>query len=129
MNTGASRFWLRADAIFDAGMGVLLLCASWKGLYEALELPVAEPALYAQIAGGLLLAYAYLLWRAPGTPAAETIAGATAAANALGVVVVGIWLLSGELEAGTLGEVILWAAVVVLAVFAVAQAQIARGRP
>jgi hypothetical protein len=119
-------FWLRADAVFDAGMGALLLSASWTALYDTLELPVAEPALYAQVAGGLLLGYAYLLWSAPGTAAERTLAGTTAAVNALGVVVVGTWLVSRELDAGTLGQVILWAAVVVLAVFAVAEVAIAR---
>jgi hypothetical protein len=49
------------DALFDAAMGLLLLSASWDGLFEALGLPVARPAFYAQLAGGLLLAYV-LLW-------------------------------------------------------------------
>jgi len=124
--TGSARFWLRADAVFDAGMGLLLLAASWTALYETLGLPLAEPALYAQVAGGLLLGYAYLLWWSPGTQAERTLAAATAAVNALGVVVIGAWLLSGELDAGTLGDVILWAAVAVLVVFSVAEAAIAR---
>lgn len=119
-------FWLRADAVFDAGVGVLLLCASWTALYEALELPLAEPPLYAQVAGGLFLGYAYLLWWVPGTPAERTLAGTTAAVNALGVIVVASWLLSGELDAGTLGEAILWAAVALLALFAVAETAVAR---
>ena len=121
-----ARTWLRADAVFDAGMGLLLLTATWNALYDALGLPVAEPALYAQIAGGLLLGYAYLLWWAPGTPAERTVAGTTAVVNALGVVVVGVWLLSGDLETETLGDVILWAAVVALAAFAIAETSIAR---
>jgi hypothetical protein len=121
-----ARTWLRADAFFDAAMALLLLTATWDALYEALGLPVAEPALYAQIAGGLLLGYAYLLWWAPGTPAERTVAGATAVVNALGVVVVGVWVLSGDLETETLGDVILWAAVVALAAFAIAETSIAR---
>ena len=44
--------WLRADAVFDAGMGLLLLMASWDALYEALGLPLAAPPMYAQVAGG-----------------------------------------------------------------------------
>jgi len=44
-----------------------------------------------------------------------------------GIVGLGSWLVSGELGAETLGEVILWAAVVALAAFAIAEAAIARG--
>jgi hypothetical protein len=119
--------WLRADAVFDAGMGILLLMASWDTLYEALGLPLAVPAMYAQVAGGLLLGYAYLLWTGAEAPGVRRLAGTTAVVNVAGVVVLGIWLLSGELGAETLGELILWAAVVALAAFAIAEAGIARG--
>lgn len=128
MKHPTARFWFRADAVFDAGMGVLLLSASWDGLYEALQLPVAQPPLYAQIAGGLLLGYAYLLWTGVGTPAQRRVAGATAAVNVAGILVVGAWLVSGELDIGTLGKAILWLAVAVLAVFAAAEIRIARER-
>ncbi len=120
--------WLRLDAAFDAGMGALLLAASWSGLYDALGLPPADPAVYAQVAGGLLPGYAYLLWWAPGTAAERPVAGATAVVNTLGVVVVGTWLLAGELETGALGDVMLWTAVAALAVFAVAETRIATRR-
>jgi hypothetical protein len=121
-----ARFWFRADAVFDAGMGVLLLSASWDDLYDTLQLPVARPALYAQVAGGLLLGYAYLLWAGVDTPARHILAGTTAAVNVAGVLVVGAWLVSGNLDAGSLGEVILWLAAAALAVFAVAEIRIAR---
>lgn len=107
-------------------MGVLLLSASWEGLYDALQLPAARPALYAQIAGGLLLGYAYLLWTGVDTPARRKLAGTTAAVNTAGVLVVGSWLVSGELDVGTLGEVILWLAVAALAAFAAAEIRIVR---
>lgn len=123
MSTAA---WLRADALFDAGMGLLLLAASWDALYEALGLPVAEPAMYAQVAGGLLLGYAYLLWSGASGPGVRRLAGSTAAVNVAGVLVVGAWLVAGELDAERLGQVILWAAVAALAAFAVAEVGIAR---
>lgn len=126
MNSRAS-LWLRADAVFDAGMGALLLMASWDALYEALGLPLAVPAMYAQVAGGLLCGYAYLLWTGATAPGVRRLAGTTAVVNVAGVVVLGIWLVSGELGAETLGEVVLWAAVVALAAFAVTEARIARG--
>jgi hypothetical protein len=119
--------WLRADAVFDAGMGFLLLMASWDALYEALGLPLATPPLYAQVAGGLLCGYAYLLWTGAEAPGVRRLAGTTAVVNVAGIVVLGIWLVSGKLEAETLGEVILWAAVIALAAFAIAEAAIARG--
>ena len=128
MNDRAS-LWLRADAVFDAGMGVLLLMASWNALYEALGLPPAEPAMYAQVAGGLLLGFAYLLWTGATAPGVRRLAGATAVVNLAGVVVIGIWLVSGELGAETLGEVILWAAVAALVIFAVAEIDVARKEP
>jgi hypothetical protein len=116
---------LRADAVFDAAMGLLLLAATWDGLYEALGLPVARPALYAQLAGGLLLAYAYLLWLGDDR---RRLAAVTATVNALAVLVLAIWLLSGELGAETLGEVILWLAAAVLALFALLEFRLARER-
>lgn len=119
--------WLRADALFDAGMGLLLLMATWDALYEALGLPLAAPPMYAQVAGGLLCGYAYLLWTGAESSGVRRLAGTTAVVNVAGIVVLVIWLVSGELGAETLGEVILWAAVIALAAFAVAEAGIARG--
>jgi hypothetical protein len=113
---------LRADAVFDAAMGLLLLSATWDGLYDALGLPVARPALYAQLAGGLLLAYAYLLWQGGDR---RRLAAVTAAVNALGGVVIAVWLLSGELDAETLGEVLLWLAAAVLGLFALLELRLA----
>lgn len=118
--------WLRADAVFDAGMGALLVMASWDALYDALGLPPPKPPMYAQVAGGLLCGYAYLLWTGASAPGVRRLAGTTAVVNGAGAVVVGVWLVSGELGAETLGEAILWAAVGVLAAFALAEAAIAR---
>jgi hypothetical protein len=114
---------LRVDAVFDAAMGLLLLSATWDGLYDALGLPVARPGLYAQLAGGLLLAYAYLLWHGGDR---RRLAAVTAAVNALGVVVIAVWLLSGELGAETLGEVLLWLVAAILAAFAALEVRVAR---
>lgn len=125
--SGHAVLWLRADAVFDAGMGALLLMASWDALYEALGLPLAVPAMYPQVAGGLLCGYAYLLWTGATDQGVRRLAGTTAVVNVAGVVVLGIWLVSGKLGAETLGEVVLWAAVVALAAFATAEARIARG--
>ena len=52
---------LRADAILDVAPGLVLLAATWGGLFDALDLPHPEPELFTQVAGGLLLAFGYLL--------------------------------------------------------------------
>ena len=39
--------YLRARALLDVALGVLLLAATWDGLYDALGLPLPRPELYA----------------------------------------------------------------------------------
>ncbi|MGH2573717.1 MAG: hypothetical protein ACRDGU_09625 [Actinomycetota bacterium] len=120
------RLVLRADAVFDAIVGVLLLSATWQGLYRALDLPRGQPELAAQIAGAVLLFGAYLLWVAPTDPAlTRHVAGASAFGNALSALIVLAWLAFGELGVGTLGTTLLWIITVVLVVFAALQASIA----
>src|ERR671922_99919 len=40
-------FWI--DAILSAGVGLLLLAGTWDGLYDALDLPRARPAMFVQL--------------------------------------------------------------------------------
>jgi hypothetical protein len=118
---------LTANAIFDGLVGALLVLAPTSGLFDGLGLPVAEPELYTQVAGGLLLVFAVLLWEAPTDPVLERHVGrAAAAANVLGAVVLAPWLISGELDASRRGEVFLWAATLVVAVLAVFEARYLR---
>ena len=117
---------LRADALLDAALGVLLLLAPWGSLFDALGLPRAQPALYAQIAGGLLLAFAYLLWIAPReSHLTRGVAAAAALANAAAATVLVAWLVAGDLDAGGLGVALLAALAAALAAFAVAEALVA----
>ena len=117
---------LRADAIFDLVAGALLLMSTWEGLFRALDLPRAEPELWTQIAGGLLLAFGYLLWIAPRDVRLTQAVSATAAvANALGVIVIVVWLLVGDLAIGGLGTALLLVLAGILAFFAAAEAVIA----
>ena len=100
---------LRADAIFDLVVGVLLLSATWDGLFSALDLPHTEPELWMQVAGGLLVTFGYLLWIAPREPhLAHAVLGAAAFANGLAAVLLPLWILFGELDVGALGTALLF---------------------
>lgn len=121
-----ARLVLRADAVFDAAVGLLLLSATWEGLYRALDLPTAQPELAAQIAGAVLLFGAYLLWVAPMDPLlTRHVAGASSFGNALSALIILAWFAFGDLGVGSLGTVLLWIITVVLIAFAVLQALVA----
>ena len=117
---------LRADAIFDLVVGVLLLSATWDGLFSALDLPHTEPELWMQVAGGLLVTFGYLLWIAPREPhLAHAVLGAAAFANGLAAVLLPLWILFGELDVGALGTALLVAVSALLAFFAIVQGYLA----
>jgi hypothetical protein len=116
------RLVLRVDAVFDFILGILLLTATWSDLYDTLDLPQAEPEVFTQLAGGLLIAYAYLLWMAPlNRFFASQMSLATGVANAVGVVLLAIWLSSGDLNIGDLGSILLNVVSAILAVLAALQ--------
>ena len=104
------REWLffRLDAICDAVLAVVLLASSWDGLYDFLGLPVPKPALYAQLLGAALVAFAIVEWRLAGRPGSRELAGAVAVGSALAAAILVVWLLSGRVVADAHGEVILW---------------------
>ena len=121
-----ARLVLRADAVLDLALGLVLLLATWDGLYAALDLPHAEPGFFAQLAGGLLVAFSYLLWIAPrDVRLSRAVSAAAAVANAAGVLLIAAWLALGELHVEGLGTVLLAAIAVVLALFAVLEGRIA----
>jgi hypothetical protein len=132
MTATRARQVLMANAAFDFVAGLLLLAGTWDGLWDALDLPQGQPALFVQVGGAALVGWAYLLWRAADAPplrAPVALAGATV--DALASLVVLIWLVTGELpdDVDTLGTILLIALVVVLDVSAVFKAIIARERP
>jgi hypothetical protein len=123
---------LMANAVLDFLAGLLLLAGTWDGLWDALELPQGKPAVFVQVGGAALVGWAYLLWRAADAPPLRaSVALAAAIADGLAALVVLIWLVAGELSdyVDTLGTILLIALVLVLAVFAVLKAGIARERP
>ena len=121
-----------ANAVLDFLAGLLLLAGTWDGLWDALGLPQGKPAVYVQVGGAALVGWAYLLWRAADAPPLRaSVALAAAIADGLAALVVLIWLVAGELPdyVDTLGTILLIALVLVLGVFAVLKAGIARERP
>jgi drug/metabolite transporter superfamily protein YnfA len=123
---------LRANAVLDLAAGLLLLAGTWDGLWDALDLPQGQPALFVQVGGAALVVVAYLLWRvADDPPSRGPVALAAAVGDGLAALVVLIWLVTGELpdEVDTLGTILLIALVVVLGVFAALKARIGTERP
>jgi hypothetical protein len=123
---------LMANAVLDFLVGLLLLAGTWDGLWDALDLPQGKPALFVQVGGAALIGWAYLLWRAAdAAPLRASVALAAAIADGLAALVVVIWLVAGELPdyVDTLGTILLIALALVLGVFAVLKAWVARERP
>jgi hypothetical protein len=123
---------LLANAVLDFLAGLLLLAGTWDGLWDALDLPQGKPAIFVQVGGAALVGWAYLLWRAADAPPLRaSVALAAAIADGLAALVVLIWFVAGELPdyVDTLGTILLIALVLVLGVFAVLKAGIARERP
>jgi len=114
------RIVLLVDAVYSVAVGVLFLAGTWDGLWDALDLPQGQPAVFVQIGGALLWGIAYLLWLAARTPSFRVpVARASALMNALTAVVIVVWLIAGELDIDTLGTVLLIAAAALSAAFTV----------
>jgi hypothetical protein len=128
MTTVQARQVLRANALFDFAAGLLLLAGTWDGLWDALDLPQGQPALFVQVGGASLVGLAYLLWRAAEhAPLRGPVANAAAGVDGLAALIVLVWLVAGLPEdVDALGTALLIALVVVLSGFAVLEARIAR---
>jgi drug/metabolite transporter (DMT)-like permease len=121
---------LRANAVVYLAVGVLFVLDTWDNLYSTLDLPQALPALLTQLGGAVLVAFAYLLWRAaPGGELRRVVATAAAMANVAAALILLAWLVfrgKADLRVDTQGIVELIVAAVVLGAFGVAQTLIAR---
>ena len=128
MTAAQARQVLQANAVFDLAAGLLLLAGTWDGLWDALDLPQGQPALFVQVGGATLVGSAYLLWQAADqAPLRGPVALAAAGADGLAALVVLVWLVTGlPDEVDTLGTVLLIALVVVLGAFAALKARVAR---
>ena len=120
MIAGSLRLFLLVDAAYSLGVGALMLAGTWDGLWDALDLPRGNPALFVQIGGAAFWGLAYLHWLAARTPSLMLpVARASALVDALVVVVIVTWLIHGDLGIGTLGTVLLIAAAAVSVAFLV----------
>ena len=128
MTAAQARQVLQANAVFDLAAGLLLLAGTWDGLWDALDLPQGQPALFVQVGGATLVGSAYLLWQAADqAPLRGPVALAAAGADGLAALVVLVWLVTGlPDDVDTLGTVLLIALVVVLGAFAALKARVAR---
>lgn len=105
------RVVLLVNAAYSLAVGALLLAGTWDALWDALDLPQAEPALFVQIGGALLWGFAYLFWLAARTPSLMLpVARASALVDALSATVIFAWLIYDGLGIGTLGVLLLIAA-------------------
>jgi hypothetical protein len=104
-------------------LAVFLLSSTWDGLYDFLGLPVPKPALYAQLLGAALVAFAIVEWRLAGRPGSRELAGGVAVGSALAVVILLVWLLSGRVLGDVHGEIILWFVAAFLALESAIHAQ------
>jgi hypothetical protein len=132
MSAAHGRTVLLANAVLDVVLGLLLLAGTWDGLWDALDLPQGTPALFVQVGGAALVGLAYLVWRAANEPLLRApVSLAAAGADGIAALVVLAWLVSGDLpdKVDALGTILLIALAVVLGVFAVLKAGIARARP
>src|ERR671910_532839 len=130
MTAGQARLVLQANAVFDFAAGLLLLAGTWDGLWDALDLPQGQPALFVQVGGAALVGWAYLLWRAAEEPPLRaTVTRAAAGVDGLRAVVVLIWLVTGLPEdVDALGTILLIALVLVLGAFALLKGMVASER-
>jgi hypothetical protein len=117
---------LRANALFDLVVGLVLGAATWDALYEALGAHKPNPAPLAQLAGVLFVAFAYLLWIAPrDVKLTRVVAAAGVIANGGTALLVLAWELPGKLSLPTQQDVLVIGVAVVCGAFAVAEAVIA----
>jgi hypothetical protein len=109
---------LLADAVYSALIGLLFLSGTWDGLYDALDLPQARPAIFVQAGGAVLWGFAYLTWLGTRIPEFMLpLARASAIANALAAGVLIAWLIREVPGIGTLGKVELGAAAALMVAF------------
>jgi hypothetical protein len=120
---------MRANAVFYGLAGLLLLVSTWQGLYDLLSLPIAQPEVFTQIAGAVLIGFAYVLSTTPDNPAMlRPVATGVAVANGLAAFVIIVWLVTGKLGIGGFGDVIFVASLLVLAALAFFQYRVSQAQ-
>jgi hypothetical protein len=120
------RFVLRANALFDLAVGLVLGAATWDWLYDLLGAHKPNPAPLAQFAGILLCAFGYLLWIAPrDVRLTRAVAAGSAFANGATVLLAAAWELPGRLTLPAKDDAAIIAVALVSGAFAIAEGFIA----
>jgi hypothetical protein len=118
---------LRINAVVSLVFGVVMLAATWTGLYDALDIPQPRPWVYAQLLGAVLVGLALLVWRAANDAAQTRLAAQSLAVmDAIGFVVISVWVFSDDVgipSSGSLGSWIFDLTAVTLAVLAALEAR------
>lgn len=120
---------MRANAVFYLLAGLLLLVATWGGLYDLLRLPIAQPEVFTQLGGAILIGFAYVLSTTPDSPAMlRPVATGAAVANGLAAFIILVWVVTGKLGVGGFGDAIFVLSMIALAVLAYFQYRISQVR-
>ena len=108
----AGSFLLLIDAMINLALGVLLVFFP-SSLVAALGVPTAEPAFYPSILGAVLfgIGIALLIGRSNGSGLG--LVGAVSI-NLCGGIVLGLWLVLGNLQLPFRGFALLWGLVAIL---------------
>jgi hypothetical protein len=108
----SERFLLLIDAIINLGLGILLIFFP-SSIVVALGVPIVESAFYPSILGAVLfgIGIALLVERSSGGGLGL---GGAVSINLCGGIVLGFWLLLGDLQLPPRGSAFLWGLVVIL---------------
>ena len=119
-----ARRLVRADALFEAALGIPLATGGLTGLHSALDLPrpASEPVVTAFGAG--LVPFAAMLWRESGRPDGRRLQ-ALAGANALTGALLAGWIAARRDEVEPLGAAVVGGTAAALLALAVAEARVA----
>ena len=120
------RLVLRANAVAYLVAGLFLGFSTWDWLYTTLGTHKPNPAPFAQLAGVLFCALAYLLWIAPReSKMSRAVAAAVAFANAATAALLVVWELPDRAVLTTEDRVTMTAGAIVCAAFAVVEVVVA----
>lgn len=120
-----ARLLLRADGLFEAVLGLLLITSPLTGLSGALDLPdpTRTPVLVAF--GVLLLPVLPILWAASRAPRRQLVL-TLAAANGAGAIIFALWVLIWHGAFHPAGAAFVLSVAAILAPLAALQARVAR---
>jgi uncharacterized protein YndB with AHSA1/START domain len=126
--TATARRLLRADALFELGLGLPLATAAASGLHDELDLPAPASELVTTAFGASLVPAAAVLWAASRRPRRRSLQ-AVAAVNAISGALLAGWIARERDDTGPLGAAAVGGTAAVLLALAAAEARVARRLP